>query len=88
MGDWLLKKSTGQTIRHFTLNDTCRDIVYLALWVWRDILVNALANNDMTDLKVLPILKNIRQTVGDEFYNEFLEIKNFDAVNTSNLDSV
>ena len=70
MGDWLLKKSTGHTIRHFTLTDTCRDIVYLTLWVWRDILVNALANNDVTDLNVLPILKN------------------FDVVNTSNLDSV
>lgn len=87
MGDWLLKKSTGQTIRNFTLNNACRDIVYLTLWVWRDILVNALANDDMTEVEVLPILKNIRQTVGDEFYHDFLEVQNFDAVNTSNLDS-
>ena len=87
MGDWHLKKSTGQTIRNFTLDDTCRDIVYLTLWVWRDILVNTLANDDMTDVDVLPILKNIRETVGDDFYRDFLEIKNFDAINTSNIDS-
>lgn len=86
MGDWLLKKSTGQTIRNFTLKNTCRDIVYLTLWVWRDILVNALANGDMTEVEVLPILKNIRQTVGDEFYHDFLGVKNFDAVNMGNLD--
>jgi hypothetical protein len=82
MGDWILKSSFDQRITTFSINDACRDIIYLALWVWRDILVAASAVDyetdieALTDKQILSVLDDIFSAVKPSFYSDFLELKN------------
>ena len=80
LGNWMLKTSSGRTIRNFTLKDIRRDVLLLTLWIWRDLLVTKLARTDTTESTVLSLLKDILATVRERFYHELLENKNFDGI--------
>jgi len=72
---WLLMSTSGQMIRTFDFEDSCRDIIWLAMWIWRDIFVAGMAQGIMTDNQVLSLLKEIRTTVDYTFYSDLFEIK-------------
>ena len=61
-------------ITAFALTDTCRDIILMAMWIWRDILVTMLAAEIITKSKVRYILRDIRMTIGDTLYGELLDL--------------
>ena len=75
MEGWLLMSTSGQVIRTFNFEDSCRDIIWLAIWIWRDIFVAGMAQGTMTDNQVFSLLKEIRATVDYTFYSDLLEIK-------------
>jgi len=75
MEGWLLKSTSGQVIRSFRFDDSFRDIIWLAMWIWRDICVAAMAQGIMTDNQVLSVLHEIRTTVNSTFYSDLLEIR-------------
>jgi len=72
---WLLMSTSGKVVRTFTFEDSCRDIIWLAMWIWRDIFVAGMAQDTMTDNQVLFLLKEIRTTVDYTFYSDLLEIR-------------
>jgi hypothetical protein len=76
MGDWILKSSSGRSIRTFSLYETCEDIIHLIMWIWRDILVAELTTSNKKDKEILLILRQIRSIVGEAYYHEFLNTKN------------
>lgn len=75
MGNWTLKTTKGETVRAFTITDGTRDIIVLTMWVWRDLILVLMANDVVDEDRTLLILRDIRNTVGDEFYIDFLDIK-------------
>jgi hypothetical protein len=69
-----MRSLTGSIIKTISINDTDRDFILLAMWVWRDILVTMMAEGNMTDNQVISLLKDIRATVGESLYSDLLDL--------------
>ncbi len=67
------------------MQDTYRDIIMIAMWVWRDILVRMLAEEHITKNGMKAVLLDIRKTLGDTLYGDLLDSTAFPRVNESRI---
>ena len=67
------------------MQDTCRDIIMIAMWVWRDILVKMLAEEHITKNGMKAVLLDIRRTLGDTLYGDLLDSTPLPTVNESRI---
>jgi hypothetical protein len=55
----------------------------MAMWVWRDILVTMLAEENITKSQIKLVLKDIRLTIGDTLYGDLLDLTAIPRINES-----